>query len=189
MIEYADYINSKNKNKVKKIYNYSFPKNEQIPFWILRKTSKSDNVLFKEIILNNKTIGFIYLIFIEDIAYLMYLSIDKHLRNKGYGSIILKKLTHKFKTVILSIEKVNDNNPITQKRKNFYLKNGFYETNKLTKQNNVYYELLCSSKNYNLTKKGLINIYKKMTNSKFLSFFINKRFKLFDINLTDENNI
>ena len=91
----------------------------------------------------------------------------------------------KYNTIILSIE--TKKNIISKKRKDFYLKNDFYETNKCTKQNGVYYELLCSNKNYVLTKDKLINIYEKMTNSKLLSFLINKKFKLFDVNFIEKS--
>ena len=55
------------------------------------------------------------------------------------------------------------------------------------KQICVYYELLCSNKNYVLTKDKLINIYKKMTSSKLLSYLINKKFKLFDVNFIEKS--
>ncbi len=90
----------------------------------------------------------------------------------------MKELIKKYNTIILSIE----TKKILFLRKDFYLKNNFYQTNKYTKQNGVYYELLSSNKNYVLTKDKLINIYKKMTISKLVSYLINKKFKLFDVN-------
>ena len=186
MANYVDYFDSKNRKEIKKIYNNAFPKNEQIPFWILKLSSKSNNTIFKEIIIDNRTAGILFLIFDNDIAYLMYFAINKEMRNKGLGSSILKDLIKKYNAIILSIE--TKKNIVSKKRKDFYLRNNFYETNKYTKQNGVYYELLCSNKNYVLTKDKLINIYKKMTNSKLLSYLINKKFELFDVNFIDKSN-
>ena len=178
-MNYIDYFESKHRKEIKKIYNSAFPKNEQIPFWILKQSSKSNNTILKEIVLDNKIVGILYLLVDNDTAYLMYFAIDKEMRNKGIGSRVLLDLTKQYNTIILSIENMED--PISKKRKDFYLRNHFYETNKYTEQNGVYYELLCSNKNYDLTKDKLVNIYKKMTNKKLLSFLINKKFKLFDV--------
>ena len=43
---YVDYFKYKYKNKVKKIYIKSFPRNERFPFGILKYCSKGKNVLF-----------------------------------------------------------------------------------------------------------------------------------------------
>ncbi len=180
-LKYINYFNSKHKRKMKKIYINSFPKEERFPFWIIKKCAKSNNVFFNEILDDNKIIGIEYLILDNNVAYLMYFSIEKNKRNKGYGSIILKNLIKKYNTTLLSIELVKSNNIITKKRKNFYLKNGFYETNKYTEQNKVTYEILCSNNNYDITKNDLISIYKKMTNSKLLGYLIDKKFNLYNI--------
>lgn len=187
-IKYIDYFDSKNKKRIKEIYNKSFQKEEKFPFWILKESTKSDNVLFNEIIDNNKIIGIEYMIIDNDTLYLMYFAIEANKRNKGYGSFILKDHIKKYKNVILSIESVNQNNEVTRRRKNFYLRNGFYETHKFTEQNNVKYELLCSNSNYDITKDKLINIYKKMTNSKLLEYLINKKFNLYDVIFIDKTS-
>ena len=43
---YVDYFKYKYKNKVKKIYIKSFPRNERFPFGILKYCYKGKNVLF-----------------------------------------------------------------------------------------------------------------------------------------------
>lgn len=187
MLNYTNYFESRNKKKIKEIYNSSFPKDERFPFWVLKQTAKSNNVIFNEISYDDKAIGIEYMIIDNDVAYLMYFAIDNDKRNGGYGSIVLKDLIKKYKTVILSIEKVYNSKSISNRRKWFYLRNGFYETHKYTKQNKVYYELLCSNKHYDLNKNRLINIYKNMTESKVLGYYINKKFELFDINFISEN--
>lgn len=182
-LKYIDYFKYKNKNEVKKIYINSFPKSERFPFWILKHCSKEKNVLFNAILDNDKLIGMEYIINYENKSYLMYLAIDKNERKKGYGSNILKDLIKKYENIILSIERpdkeINDNKII---RKNFYLRKGFFETNKFIKDNNIEYEILCSNKEYNITKGDLEKRYLKMTNSKIIKYFIGKIFNLKNIN-------
>lgn len=184
-IKYINFFDSKSKSKIKGIYNESFPESEKFPFWILKKCSKSRNVFFNEILDDDKTIGIEYVITDNDTAYLMYFAIEENKRNKGYGSAILNDLMKKYSVVILSIESTNPNDKIAKRRKEFYLRNRFYGSGKFTEQNDIEYELLCSNNNYNIIKNKLINIYKKMTNSKLLEYLINKRFNLYDIKFVE----
>lgn len=167
---------------IKKIYINSFYKDERFPFWILKHCSKEKNVTFNAILDNDKIIGMEYIINYENIAYLMYLAIDENQRKKGYGSKILKDLIEKYKTIILSIERPKrDLNNNKQIRKNFYLRNGFFETNKFIKDNGVEYEILCTNKNYCVTKEDLQKRYTKMTNSATMKYLIGRLFNVYNI--------
>jgi ribosomal protein S18 acetylase RimI-like enzyme len=178
-----DYFESNHKKEMKKIYQSSFPKNERFPFWILKHCSKEKNVLFNAILDNDKIIGIEYIINCENYAYLMYLAVDEDQREKGYGTKILDDLTKKYKTIILSIERTNkDLNDIREKRKNFYLKNGFYETNKFIEDTGVQYEILCTNKDFTITKEKLEERYTKMTNSIMMKKLIGRIFNVYNIN-------
>ena len=176
-LKYIHYFMSEHKNKIKEIYTQSFPKEERFPFWILKCCSKEKNVTFNGIVDNNKIIGIEYIINCSDYAYLMYLAIDEKNRNNGYGTKILDDLRKKHKTIILSIEKsdkhLNDNR---KKRKNFYLKNGFYETNLFIEENSIQYEVLCTNKDYTITKEKLEERYTKMAKSTIMKWLIGKFF-------------
>lgn len=175
-LKYIEY-SKKYKNEIKKLYIHSFPKSERFPFWILKECSKNKNVLFNVILDNEKIIGMEYIINYENISYLMYLAVDEGQRNKGYGSQILKDLNQEYNTIILSIEKTNkDLKDDKQKRKDFYLRNGFNETNKFIKDNEVEYEVLCTNKGYDITEKMLKKRYDKMTNSFMIKYIIGKIF-------------
>lgn len=176
-LKYIEYSKNKYKNEIKKLYIHSFPKSERFPFWILKECSKSKNVLFNVILDNEKIIGMEYIINYENISYLMYLAVDETKRNKGYGSQILKDLNQEYNTIILSIEKTNKNlRDDKQKRKDFYLRNGFNETNKFIKDNGVEYEILCTNREYDITSKILKKRYDKMSNSFIMKYIIGKIF-------------
>lgn len=182
-LKYIGYFASEHKYKMKKIYFSSFPKKERFPFWVLKNCIKGKNVLFNEILDKDKIVGIEYLINYKDTTYLMYLAVDENKRNKGYGEKILKDLIKKYNNIILSIERsnnsLNDNN---ERRKKFYLRNGFFETNRFTEQNGIQYEILCTNKNYKIMEKDLRNIYNQMTGSTIMKYFIEKRFNLYNIN-------
>lgn len=175
-LKYMKYSNSMYKTNAKKLYIKSFPKEERFPFWILKKCSKEKNVVFNIILDNDKFIGIEYIITYDSIAYLMYFAIDENLRENGYGSKILKDLIERYEIVILSIEKVNQLNNNSIKRKQFYLRNGFYETNKFIKDNGIEYEVLCTNKDYNITKETLEKRYNKMSTSVIMKYLINRVF-------------
>ena len=181
---YIDFMSSSDKNLIKKLYYESFDKDERFPFWLLKKCSKEKNVRFNVIYNKDKVIGFQYIIEYDNIAYLMYFAIEKNQRNNGYGSEILKNLNKSYKNVLLSIEKVNEKVfDIKNKRKQFYLINGFVGTNKYIVDNNVEYELLCNNSNLNITKEILEKRYTMMTSSKILRFIISKIFNVYNIKL------
>ena len=94
----------------------------------------------------------------DNAYYLMYFSVIDTLRNKKYGSKILQDLKEKYGTLFLSIEQPVDE--LSIRRKNFYLKNGFFETNKIYTDTEVCYEILCTNSNYIITNDTMIKRYK-----------------------------
>lgn len=181
---YVDFLSSSDKNLIKKLYYESFDKDERFPFWLLKKCSKEKNVKFNVIYSKDKVIGFQYIIEYDNIDYLMYFAIEKRQRNNGYGSEILKELNRSYKNVLLCIEKTSEQvSDIKNKRKQFYLRNGFVGTNKYIVDNNVEYELLCSNSNLNITKEILEKRYTMMTGSKILRFIISKIFNVYNIKM------
>lgn len=168
-VKYIDYYNYK--KEIKKLYYESFPKNERFPFWILKHSIKQGKSKLNAIVDENKFIGMNYIVNCDDSFYLMFFAIKKEFRNKNYGSKILKDLNLKYKTIFLSIEEPKEQ--LSERRKNFYLKNGFFETNKYCFEKGITYEILCNDKDYNITEKIHKKRYNNMTNSKIVKFCIN----------------
>lgn len=139
--------------KVIKLYNEAFPKEERIPIWLLKLLARKNKANFYGIYDNGKFIGLIYNIYYKDIVFIFYLAIDKELRGQGYGSKVLEYIKYKYSKhrIILSIEQVNKNSSNYKqrmKRKEFYVKNGFKDANYTIKERNVIYEMLYYNENY-----------------------------------------
>ncbi|MBR3841605.1 MAG: GNAT family N-acetyltransferase [Erysipelotrichales bacterium] len=130
-------------SKIKKLYTTSFPENEQVPFVYLRLKAESDISDIFGVYEDDNFIGLLVTLYYKDIVFLWYLAIEHDLRGKGHGSLILNEAAKKYAgyRLILNIEEVENENQ--QRRKNFYLKNGYRECGFKTMEYGVIYEMLC----------------------------------------------
>lgn len=181
-IEYPMY-----KDKIKNLYLDSFPEKERFPFWLLEECSKENNSYLYAILDDEKFIGMSYIVNCNDAYYLMYLAVEPDLRNKKYGSNILQDLKEKYKTIFLSIERSFDE--ISIKRKKFYLKNGFYDTNKIYEDAGVYYEVLCTNNEYIVTDDSMLKRYINMSNNSDLLDVISNTFNTNAVNLKNKSEL
>lgn len=171
-IKYTSY--PKYRTEIKKLYFEAFPKKERFPFWILKHSIKKGKSTLNAILDDDKFIGIEYIVDCDDSFYLMFFAVKKELRNINYGSTVLKELNKKYKTIFLSIEKPKDE--LSRRRKKFYLRNVFFETNKYCSEAEIDYEILCTNKDYDITEEIHKKRYNNMTNSKIVKFFISKVF-------------
>ena len=171
-LKYLSY--PKHKENIKNLYLEAFPKKERFPFWILKHSIKKGKAALNAIMDDDKFIGMEYIVNCDDSFYLMFFAIDKELRNKNYGTKELKDLSTKYETIFLSIERPKDE--LSKRRKEFYLRNGFFETNKYCSEAEIDYEILCNNKDYNITEEIHKKRYDNMTNSKIVKYCINKIF-------------
>ena len=172
-IEYA--------NEIEKLYLNSFPKEERFPFWILEECSKENNSDLYAIIDNDKFVGMCYIVNCVSAYYLMYLAVEPNLRNQNYGSRILKDLKEKYKLLFLSIDEPN--NSISIRRKNFYLRNGFYDINRFYEDTGINYEILCTDGRYEITDNIMKMRYTNMTNNSKIFNKISNTFNVDIINI------
>lgn len=182
-MRYKSYFayDSQDQSQIKEIYETSFSKSEKFPFWVLKQCAKENNVRLDSIIDHNtdKIIGMSFLISYDDIAYLMYVAIDKKYRNKGFGSLVLRDLILRQAdtSILLCIEKPStEKEDIKARRKGFYLRNGFYETGCFIEDTGVEYEFLSSSKERIITEHDLQRRYFCMTRNPLMKFIIRNTF-------------
>lgn len=171
------YINNgKYMDEIKKLYLKSFPEEERFSFGILEECSKENNSDLYGIIDKDKFVGMCYIVNCDNAYYLMYLAVEPHLRNKNYGSKILNDLKEKYKLLFLSIDEPN--NSMSIRRKNFYLRNGFYDINRYYEDTGINYEILCTDDRYEITNDIMKMRYTNMTNN---SKILNEISNTFDI--------
>lgn len=150
---------------------------------------KEKNVEFNIVFDNDCLIGFYYIVNYDDVSYLMYFAVDINKRNKGYGSVILSDLRKRHNNILLCTEFANkDINDEKLSRRKFYLRNGFFSSNKYIVDNNVKYEILTTNKDYYITDETLRKRYINMTKSKFIKLLIRKKFNVDNIVLGCDNN-
>ena len=122
-----------------------------------------------------------YIVNCDNAYYLMYLAVEPNLRNKSYGSKILNDLKEKYKLLFLSIDEPN--NSMSIRRKNFYLRNGFYDINKSYEDTGINYEILCTDDRYEITNDIMKMRYTNMTNNSKIFNEISNTFDIDAVNI------
>ena len=167
MLKFKDIYDIKNNKEIKKLYEEAFPKEEKLPFNFLVKASRRNNIIFNIIYHEEKIIGLTYSLIYENNIYLLYFAVSNKYRSNGYGSKILDEYKNKYKdyNIILVIEEVDKrakNFTQREKRKNFYLKNGFYELDLYLIEKEVNYQFLSTNPNTKVDANLLRNVFKQM---------------------------
>ena len=118
--------------KLRTLYERAFPENERRPFdEMLHETVPYLELLAIE---DGKTCcGLVCLLNAADVSHIIYLAIEESLRSRGYGSAALAALhnARPGRRFIVDIERDEagaENTVQRQKRKAFYLRNGYAET-------------------------------------------------------------
>lgn len=146
-----------NRKDVKAVYFNSFPPNERMPFWMMVAMSKLQNTKFLSFYDNEKLCGFLYLAIQFRQIFVMFFAVDTELHSKGYGSEILNELKRLYpeERVFVSIERCitdNDRTGDLERRKRFYLRNGFMETGYFIRMSGVEQEILVRNGQFSKAK-------------------------------------
>lgn len=154
-------IKSEHYQRIKKLYNQAFPKNEKLPMWLLLAMKLRKCVDFYVFLDNETFCGFSYLIHYKEMIFVLYLTTDDTLRSKGYGSGILELISKKYpkKEIVLNIENVIENCGNFEqrvKRQKFYFKNGFLDTGYTLIDRNVVFNTLSTNTDFS------VDTYKKL---------------------------
>lgn len=173
MIGLQNYQYSYYKSGIKDIYEKSFPDVERFDFQILVKCDKESNVHLTGILLDGLLVGMQFTVDLtNNITYLMYFAIDENYRNRKIGSKVICNLVSIKENIMLCIERPVDE--YTQSRKDFYLRNGFYETGVFIEDSGFQYEFLTSKKSFVPSVGDLENRYRCMTSSRMVWHSIKK---------------
>lgn len=160
--------------KIRKLYEDVFPENERGPLNILLE----DNSGYSEIFAfydKEAFCGFISLLIYKDICHILYFAVDPVVQGGGYGSQILNLLNKikPHKRILADIEvktAIASNNMLRDKRKQFYLRNGFTTTNVAYDWQGDSYEILV--RGGNLSEQEFSDFWESVyrTNEGFKNF-------------------
>lgn len=131
----------------------AFPPEEYLAPSELTKMARSDNFDFLALLDEDTFVGFMVVQTYEELAYLFFLAIDADSRSKGYGSRAIETLKAEYpdKTHIVDFEMPDDaapNKEQREKRRCFYLRNGYRETGLFLSYLGVDYEVFCMGENF-----------------------------------------
>ncbi len=130
-LRFVGYQNLKDGRKdLRKLYATAFPKEEQIPFWMILTRSKKGLGELYGIYDEDEFVGLVHNAFYKDMVYIFYFAIHESQRGKGYGGRVLQTLQRKYsdKRIYLCMESMDPEAPNYDqrvKRKAFYERNGF----------------------------------------------------------------
>lgn len=137
---------SKDLNKIKKLYIDAFPENERFSFSMMIKNENGHYETFA-FYQDDVFCGFAILLNSLDISHIIYLATLPELRGKGLGAKALGAISRikSSMRIIVDIERElpgNPENELRRRRKNFYLRNGYRETEVRYRWQDEYYEIL-----------------------------------------------
>ena len=96
-LRFVGYRNNKlNRKGLKDIYKEAFPREEKIPFWMLKMLTRDGRGEFYGVYDHEELIGLVYNVYYKDIIYISYLAIDDTKRGAGYGGRILQTIQKKY---------------------------------------------------------------------------------------------
>ena len=123
---------SKYLEETMRLYQDSFPANERRPLMPLITDPKKEGVIFA-VLNEDQYVGFIALLTHEKITHILYFATEESLRDKGFGKRILQLVKEAFPDHIIiadveELDEESDNSEQRKKRIQFYLKNGYRQT-------------------------------------------------------------
>ena len=135
-------------DRINTLAKEAFPPEEYLAPSELVKMARSDNFDFLALLDGDTFVGFMVVQTYENLAYLFFLAIDAGIRSKGYGSRAIETLRAEYpdKTHTVDFEMLDDTAPNKvqrEKRRSFYLRNGYRETGLFLSYLGVDYEVFC----------------------------------------------
>ena len=131
----------------------AFPPEEYLAPSKLVEMAEADNFDFLALTDNDTFVGFMVVQIYGNLAYLFFLAIDSNCRSKGYGSRAIETLKAEYpgKKQVVDFEMLDDtaaNFEQREKRRKFYLRNGYRETGLFLSYLGVDYEVFCMDEEF-----------------------------------------
>ena len=120
--------------QIRQLYETAFPEEEQIPWDDLMRLIGEMHLDFTAYYDGNTFVGFTIIYPKPSFTWYWYFAVRDELRGKGYGQQILNDVIecHKGQTTVFDMESPRQecaNSEQRKRRHNFYLRNGFRDTN------------------------------------------------------------
>ena len=138
---------------VKALAKEAFPPEEYLAPSELAKMAEEDGFDFLALTDHDAFVGFMAVKIYREMAYLFFLAIAPDFRSKGYGSRAIETLRAAYpgKKQVVDFEMPDaaaDNSEQREKRRAFYLKNGYRETGLFLTYLGVNYEVFCMDEGF-----------------------------------------
>ena len=138
---------------LEKINEEAIPSNERTSLYDLFATGGDGGLEITGIIENGDPIGFYALRKYKNVIYIAYFAVRRDMRSRGIGSKALSALKDEYKGRRIVVEYERPDNDETKiRRKNFYLKNGFYETGWYNSYDEAEFEIACSEREFDISE-------------------------------------
>lgn len=118
---------------VKKLYRSAFPKEEQMPWWLLWLFSLREDMGVTAYYDGDAFCGMTVTVGVEEYLFVLFFAVAEERRGKGYGSEILTLLKRENprRPIVLNVEPLDEqaeNAAQRVSRMRFYERNGFFDT-------------------------------------------------------------
>lgn len=126
----------------------AFPPEEYLAPEKLVEMARSENFDFWALMDEQNFVGFMVVQLYKELSYLFFLAVDPSCRSKGYGGRAIETLKTLYpqKQQVVDFEMLDASAPNKmqrEKRRNFYLRNGYQETGLFLSYLGVDYEVFC----------------------------------------------
>lgn len=131
----------------------AFPPEEYLAPTKLVEMAEKKQVDFLALTEGDSFVGFMVVLIYENYSYLFFLAIAPSCRGRGYGSCAIKVLKERYpdKKQVVDFEMLDPNAGNyhqRQKRRAFYLRNGYQETGLYLSYLGVDYEVFCMARDF-----------------------------------------
>ncbi len=155
-----------NGGEIRNLYRTAFPKEEQLPWWLVRCFILQKGVDLTGYYDGEAFAGFTFTATEGEILFVLFLAVPDGSRGKGYGSEILNYLKQNYpgKTILLNVEPLDEsaeNNDQRIRRMAFYRKNGFYDTGYNIREVGGVFRVLSSTPEMN--QDAYLRVFRKMS--------------------------